>query len=150
MFLRLRSSKGFTILELLIVIAVIAILVGIALPRFKGMKDEGNYAKAKGELRSLQTAAESYRIHHSGYPADLASATLNAASPQILAAAPKDAFDTANDYTYFISTNGLYYVILSKGPGGTTTVTAITDVGALTGATGDDIWVSNGTIQSGG
>jgi prepilin-type N-terminal cleavage/methylation domain-containing protein len=146
----LRSRKGFTILELLIVIAVIAILVGIALPRFKGMKDEGNYAKAKGELRSLQTAAESYRIHHSGYPADLTTATLSAASPQILAVAPKDAFDTANDYTYFVSTNGLYYIIASKGPGGTTTISAITDAGAITGAVGDDIWVSNGTSPTGG
>ena len=56
--------KGFTILELLIVIAVIAILVGIALPRFKGMQDEGNIARAKGELRMLTTAVESYYIHN--------------------------------------------------------------------------------------
>jgi ornithine carbamoyltransferase len=62
-------KKGFTLIEMLIVIAVISILIGIALPRFKGMQDEGNIAKAKGELRTLQTAVESYRIHNTAYPA---------------------------------------------------------------------------------
>ena len=148
MFLKLRSNKGFTILELLIVIAVIAILVGIALPRFKGMKDEGNYAKAKGELRTLQTAAESYRIHHTGYPANLTTATLSAAVPQVVAVAPKDAFASANDYKYIL--NAPYYVIFSVGPNGTAD---ITEINATTGAIdgpGDDIYVSNGSSSSGG
>jgi len=148
MFLKLRSNKGFTILELLIVIAVIAILVGIALPRFKGMKDEGNYAKAKGELRTLQTAAESYRIHHTGYPANLTTATLSAAVPQVVAVAPKDAFASANDYQYIL--NAPYYVIFSVGPNGTAD---ITEINATTGAIdgpGDDIYVSNGPTGSGG
>src|SRR3989339_339671 len=57
-------KKGFTLIELLIVIAVISILIGIALPRFKGMQDEGNIAKATGELRTLKTAVESYYIHN--------------------------------------------------------------------------------------
>ena len=144
----LRSRKGFTILELLIVIAVIAILVGIALPRFKGMKDEGNYAKAKGEIRSLQTAAESYRIHHTTYPANLSTATLSAAVPQIIATAPKDAFAPASDYKYIL--NAPYYVISSVGPNGTVDITAIDAVtGDLTGG-GDDIYVSNGSSSSGG
>jgi general secretion pathway protein G len=144
----LHRSKGFTILELLIVIAVIAILVGIALPRFKGMKDEGNYAKAKGELRSLQTACESYRIHNAGYPADLTTATLSAAVPQILATAPTDPFNPGNDYQYIL--NSPYYVIFSVGPNGAANITAINaTTGALTGG-GDDIYVSNGTSSSGG
>ena len=42
-----RRSSGFTLIELLIVVAVISILISIALPRFKGMQDEGNIAKAK-------------------------------------------------------------------------------------------------------
>jgi type II secretory pathway pseudopilin PulG len=130
------------------VIAVIAILVGIALPRFKGMKDEGNYAKAKGELRTLQTAVESWRIHHTTYPADITTATLSAAVPQVIATSPKDAFDSANDYQYIL--NSPYYVIFSVGPNGTADITAINaTTGALTGS-GDDIWVSNGTSPTGG
>ena len=63
-------KRGFTIIELLIVIAVISILIGIALPRFRGMQEEGKIAQAKGELRTLQTAVESYYIHNSNtYPA---------------------------------------------------------------------------------
>lgn len=63
-------KKGFTLIELLIVIAVISILIGIALPRFKGMQEEGKIAQAKAELRTLQTAVESYYIHNNNtYPA---------------------------------------------------------------------------------
>jgi len=53
-------NKGFTILEILVVISVIAILIGIAIPRFKGMQDAANAIKAKSELRSIQAAIESY------------------------------------------------------------------------------------------
>ena len=35
-------KRGFTLIELLVVISVIAILVGIAIPRFKGMQDEAH------------------------------------------------------------------------------------------------------------
>jgi len=149
MFSFLREKKGFTILELLIVIAVIAILVGIALPRFKGMKDEGNYAKAKGELRTIQTAVESIKIHTGSYPADIATATISAAVPQIMATVPNDPF-TASAYGYGVSPNGNYYIAWSAGPGGTATVTGIANTGILTGSAGDDVYVSNGSVSSGG
>ncbi len=142
-------KKGFTILELLIVIGVIAILVGIALPRFKGMKDEGNSAKAKGELRAIQTAVESYYIHNaSAYPAALTN--LTTAVPTIINPVPDDPFNGTNDYSYAVSPNGTYYVIYSIGPGGAATITGIDNTGALTGSAGDDIYVSNGTSTSGG
>ena len=151
MFRLLHGKKGFTILELLIVIAVIAILVGIALPRFKGMKDEGNYAKAKGELRTIQSAVESYYLHNaSAYPANIGAA-LTGATPQIIATTPVDPFSTTSaNYGYFRSPNGNYYIAFSVGVGGTATITGIDNTGALTGAAGDDIYVSNGTVSSGG
>ncbi len=61
------KNKGFTILEILVVISVIAILIGIAIPRFKGMQDEANTLKAKAELKTFQAAMESYRNNHSTY-----------------------------------------------------------------------------------
>lgn len=107
------KKKGFTILELLIVIAVIAILVGIALPRFKGMQDEGNIARAKGELRMLQTAVESYYIHNnSTLPTNLTD--VQTAVPQIAPSTlPTDPFGGA---AYNYAKNGAWFVIYSKGP----------------------------------
>jgi len=110
--------KGFTLIELLIVIAVISILIGIALPRFRGMQDEGNIAKAKGEIRTLQTAVESYYIHNSNaYPSTLS--TLITQEPLIVASIPDDPFAASGtSYVYTRGgTNNRYYVIYSIGPG---------------------------------
>ncbi len=117
-------KRGFTIIELLIVIAVISILIGIALPRFKGMQEEGNIAKAKGELRTLQTAVESYYIHNNNaYPATGSVAletALAAATPSIIDHVPTDPFSgTGADYVYVMGgTNSKFYIIYSVGPGG--------------------------------
>ena len=64
---RYFSLLGFTLIELMIVMAVIAILVGIILPSFKGMKDEAQYSKVLGDLRTLQTAVESFSIHNNHF-----------------------------------------------------------------------------------
>lgn len=136
-------KNGFTLIELLIVIAVIAILIGIALPRFKGMQDEGNIAKAKGELRTLQTAVESYYIHNNNaYPAALA--TLTSATPNIIGTSlPTDPFTAASDYGYALSANSRYYVIYSIGAGGNGSAT-VNDSGTVTEANGSScIYVSN-------
>ena len=114
--------KSFSLIELLIVIAVIAILIGIALPRFKGMRDEGNIAKAKGELRTLQTAIESYYIHNdNAYPATGAAAlqtALASATPNIIDYVPTDPFASDDaDYVYVMGgTNSKYYIVYSVGP----------------------------------
>jgi general secretion pathway protein G len=116
-----KMKRGFTLIELLIVMAVIAILIGIALPSFKGMQDEGNIAKAKGELRTLQTAVESYYIHNNNtYPATGTGleTALGSAAPSIIDNVPTDPFDT-DDYEYVMGgTNSKFYIIYSAGPGG--------------------------------
>ena len=111
-------KKGFTIIELLIVISVIAILVGIALPRFKGMQDEANIAKAQGDLRTLQTGVESYYIHNnSSYPTVLTALTANTTVPNIIGnTLPTDPFATNGNYTYTVASGN--YTISSPGPTG--------------------------------
>ncbi len=139
-------KKGFTLVELLIVIAVIAILIGIALPRFRGMQEEGNIARAKGELRTLQTAVESYYIHNSSvYPADDMLSNITDSTPRIVNSVPDDVFNVGSPYGYDLSVNGGYYVIYSIGPGGdgSDTVT-ISDTGVITETTPEsNIYVSN-------
>ena len=136
-------KRGFTLIELLIVIAVISILVGIALPRFRGMQDEGNIAKAKGELRTLQTAVESYYIHNNNtYPANLSVLTNQA--PLIVAILPTDPFTSGSNYSYSTSGNGNYYVLYSTGPAGNGSA-SVGNAGAITETNGAScIYVTNG------
>ena len=139
-------KKGFTLIELLIVIAVISILIGIALPRFKGMQDEGNIAKSKGELRTLQTAVESFYIHNSNaYPATGAAAlqtALASAVPNIISYVPTDPFSTA-DYVYVMGgTNSKFYIIYSVGPGGNGSAVITSDAVVETNGS-SCIYVSN-------
>ena len=121
-------KRGFTLIELLIVIAVISILISIALPRFKGMQDEGNIAKSKGELRTLQTAVESYYIHNNQtYPSALSLVT--SATPSIVSSLPTDPFSSASaSYGYARGgTNNKFYVIYSVGSGGNGSATIASD-----------------------
>ena len=150
----IRGERGFTLIELLIVIAVISILIGIALPRFKGMQDEGNIAKAKGELRTLQTAVESFYIHNNtAYPATGSAAleaALAAAVPSIITSVPTDPFSSAGaDYVYVMGgTGSKFYIIYSVGPGGNGTA-AISAANAVTETNGSScIYVSNMSVDA--
>lgn len=153
-----REEKGFTLVELIIVISVIAILIGIALPRLRGMIDEGNTAKAAAELRALQAAVESYYIHNSKtYPASGSATwqtalTASTTKPKLIGTALSDPFNTTagTQYQYSKSSNGLYYVIWSVGVDNTAGITSVGTDGSISGTTGDDIYVSNGTSGTGG
>ncbi len=59
---------AFTLIELLIVIAIILILIGIALPNFLSAQIRAKVTNAMGDLKTLDTALESYRIQFTKYP----------------------------------------------------------------------------------
>ena len=64
-----KGRRGFTLIELLIVIAIILILIAIALPNFLEAQIRAKVVKAKGEIRSLGIAMESYFLDWKFYPA---------------------------------------------------------------------------------
>jgi len=146
----MKYNRGFTILELMVVISIIAILVGILIPRFKGMQQEANIVKAKAELKTLQTAIESWYIHQNpnSYPASSVSPSEDyfiTASPSIVSNILYDPLAPAGtEYTLEVSPLGAYYVIWSVGLDGISEITGIGDDGLITGSVGDDIYVTNG------
>ena len=133
-------------MELMIVMAVIAILMGLILPSFKGVKEEAQHSRVMGDLRTLQTALESYFIHHDNqYPAagaDWQKALLEA-TPKILQKNLTDPF-SANKQPYFYMVNGFYYAIWSVGFKKDGSVGKVDEKTGKVTVNSEPIWVSNG------
>ena len=75
-----NNKKGFTLIELMIVVAIIGILAAIAIPKFADLINKAKEGSTKGALSSVRSAIQVYYGDNEGwFPADsLACVTLNA------------------------------------------------------------------------
>ena len=82
-----KNQKGFSLIELLIVVAIILIIAAIAIPNLLRSRMAANEASAVGSLRTLNTAAVTYSSTYPsvGYPGTLGA--LAPASPATSAGA---------------------------------------------------------------
>lgn len=73
--MRKLNNKGFTIIELLVVIVIIGILIALALPNLFSAQARGRDTDRKNELKNLQTKLETYFNDNDSYPdGDMAAA----------------------------------------------------------------------------
>ncbi len=129
-----KMEQGFTLVEIMIVVAIIALLAAIAIPNLLRAKMTSNDALAKATLRAMSTAAESFGTANNGsYPAN--ESALTGATPPYLNTA-YCANSPLAGYNYDctgMSTSGYTITATPVQPGSTgTTTETITTGGVLT------------------
>src|SRR3954471_20871403 len=79
--MRMKQERGFSLIELLIVVAIILIIAAIAIPNLLSARMQANESSAVGTLRTLNTAQQNYQIIYGTYADDLAKLGGNANAP---------------------------------------------------------------------
>ena len=67
------NKRGFTLVELMVVIVVIAILAGIVVLSYSGWRTETAQNEVQNDLKAAATAMENYKNFNNGYPATLST-----------------------------------------------------------------------------
>ena len=64
----LRSDRGFTFIEIMVVVAILAILAALVVPRIMGRTDDAKRTAAKVQIRNIEGALQLYKLDNGVYP----------------------------------------------------------------------------------
>ena len=71
----IRNTRGFTLIEVLVVVAIIAILAAIAIPGFNDQIRKSRRADVQGKMEDIRLRLEKYRVDHANYAMAFTSGT---------------------------------------------------------------------------
>jgi len=111
------NKSGFTLVELMVVISIIAVLAAIVGYNVLGSVDEGNIAAAKAQIKQFDTALVAYKIKFKKFPESLDALVNPPEGDPILTARSIPSDPWGNPYVYQLE-GSRKYVIISYGADG--------------------------------
>ena len=134
------KKKGFTLIELMVVIAIIGLLAAIALPKFSDVASQAKVANVQGNLSSVRTAIAMYYAKADEYP----TLAETGANDDLTLVTTTDGDGTVATFTDFYSKNVMAdtpaTTNLTTNVGATNTITAVETTGNSFTATGNGGW----------
>lgn len=109
----LKKQAGFTIVELLIVVVVIAVLAAISIVAYTGIQNRAHDATVQSELRSIGQSLSVYQFDVGSYPTS--TGTLDAVNIR----AARSSYDTDASNFLYCQNSGTTYALIARSESGT-------------------------------
>jgi general secretion pathway protein G len=122
---RRRSRRGFTLIELMVVIVILGLLAALVAPKFLKRGEEAKVTTTEVQMKNIEQALKLYKLHNSFYPTTEQGLKALVEKPEedpvpknwkgpYIEKIPKDAW--GNDFIYI--SDGKQFNLISPGPDG--------------------------------